>query len=251
MIESPSSIVRCLWGELFTYSYFRPEPWGRTFPAWWHPAPRASAWRLLLLHFTDEILPADGSSLCSRNGHLTGKAEDKPVFDLDTSTRPATPCSAPTRCGILGTAPGQGQQHGLAGWQSGVPRAGLSARSGVPAAARLVCQHYETHRKVQACNFCREDILSDLALSFFSFSFSSFFFLVFGSTTCCSCSLFSWCLESCYGAMSCLQKSWQIAPVSLPVRFNHCKPRGMVFMWVTDLEAWRHWRKPEGWWTAV
>lgn len=73
IIQSTSSIFRCLWEEVFTYSDFWPETWGGRFPARWHPAPTASAWRLLLLYFTNEIPLPHGSS---GNGHVLGKAED-------------------------------------------------------------------------------------------------------------------------------------------------------------------------------
>lgn len=33
IIQSPSSIVKCLWEEVFTYSDFWPEPWGRDIPS--------------------------------------------------------------------------------------------------------------------------------------------------------------------------------------------------------------------------
>lgn len=68
---------------------------------------------------------------------------------------------------ILGMAGDQGQQHGQAGWQIRMPRAGLLACSTVPVAARLICQSYKTNGEVQACNFCLKDLMSDLALSFF------------------------------------------------------------------------------------
>ena len=122
IIQSPSSIVRGLWEEVFTYSNFWPEPWGGKFPAWWHPAPTTSDWRLLLLlHFTDEILPPDGSDLCSGNGHFTGKAEDS-LYSLWTfpSLLPHHALCTPT------TAP-RGQH-----WGRGSSMARQAGRAGCP-----------------------------------------------------------------------------------------------------------------------